>query len=227
MTLRERIARSAQALVELHAQNLPLQFFMSTLNGLGDLFEDEVIPTPLPLSVRLENVTLHLVEDRPSPNITCPGVLPIDVSIPALVVTRDRSGLFSVQAAETASAKPASDLASALEVAADAAAETSGGRPGSVSHHLDLVRSSAASVETELQQRAALLAADNAGLRQQLESAAAEVQALRRRLQESEAARARSGRSQQALQAAERENKSLKQTLKYLQQELVKSGKKT
>ncbi len=97
MSLRERISRSAEALLELRAQNLPLQFYLSTLDGLGDLFEDEIIPTPIPLKIGVENVTLHLVEDRPSPNITCPGRLPIDVAVPALVITRDRSGLFSLQ----------------------------------------------------------------------------------------------------------------------------------
>ncbi len=51
MPLRERISRSAKALLEVRAQNLPLQFYMSTLDGLGDLFEDEVIPTPIPMRV--------------------------------------------------------------------------------------------------------------------------------------------------------------------------------
>ena len=51
MSLREKISRSADAFLELRVQNLPLQFYMSTLNGLGDLFEDEVIPTPIPMRV--------------------------------------------------------------------------------------------------------------------------------------------------------------------------------
>ena len=40
---------------------------------------------------------MHLVEDRPSKNVSSPGSLPIDLAIPALFVTRDRSGLFSLQ----------------------------------------------------------------------------------------------------------------------------------
>ncbi len=52
MSLRERISRSAEAMLEMRAQNLPLQFYLSTVDGLADLFEDELIPTPLPMTVR-------------------------------------------------------------------------------------------------------------------------------------------------------------------------------
>ena len=96
----------------------------------------------------------------------------------------------------------------------------------SMTHHLELVRSNVASIETELQQRASLLAADNAALRQQLDSAAQELSSLRRRSQEAEAARRQVARAAADLAAADKENKSLKQTVKYLQQELIKAGKK-
>jgi hypothetical protein len=52
MSLKEKISRSAEAFVDLKAQNLPLQFYTSTLNGLADLFEDEIIPTPIPMKVK-------------------------------------------------------------------------------------------------------------------------------------------------------------------------------
>ena len=47
--------------------------------------------------VHLENIALHLIEDRPSSNITSPGSLPIDLAIPFLTITRDKTGLFSIQ----------------------------------------------------------------------------------------------------------------------------------
>ncbi len=53
LTLRERISRATEARLELMAQNLPLNFYLSTLSGLGDLVEDEVVPTPLPMQVRM------------------------------------------------------------------------------------------------------------------------------------------------------------------------------
>ena len=43
--------RLTGAKLELRAQNLPLQFNMSTVTGLGDLVEDEFLPTPLPMEV--------------------------------------------------------------------------------------------------------------------------------------------------------------------------------
>ena len=47
----------------------------------------------------MENIALHLIEDRPSANITSPGSLPVDLAIPSLTITRDKTGLFSIQAA--------------------------------------------------------------------------------------------------------------------------------
>ena len=53
MPLREKISRAAEAFVNLKAQNLPLQFSFSTLQGLGDLFEDEILPNPIPIQVNI------------------------------------------------------------------------------------------------------------------------------------------------------------------------------
>lgn len=234
MSLKEKISRSAEAFVDLKVQNLPLQFYMSTLTGLTDLIEDEIIPTPIPMKIQLENLALHLVEDRPSANITSPGSLPIDVAIPALSITRDKSGLFAIQPSDV------SNVSSALSNAHASVPEVV--RPDSSSpslslcsfsstatkmtHHLDLVRSGVASIETELQQRASLLAVDNANLRTLLEQTNSEVQTLRGRLQEFDLTQKKLVKMQQQMLAMDKENKSLKQTLKYLQAELVKTGKK-
>ena len=51
MSLREKISRSTNAYIHGRAQNLPLQFYMSTLTGIVDLVEDEIIPTPIPMEV--------------------------------------------------------------------------------------------------------------------------------------------------------------------------------
>lgn len=45
----------------------------------------------------LENLRLHLVEDRPPVNITSPGSVPIDLHIGRMRVTRDASGTFHLQ----------------------------------------------------------------------------------------------------------------------------------
>ena len=85
---------------------------------------------------------------------------------------------------------------------------------------------SASSIETELQQRASILAVDNAGLRTQLENANAELINLRSQLTELDSTRAKLLKVQTQALSLDKENKSMKQTLKYLQEELVKTGKK-
>lgn len=86
--------------------------------------------------------------------------------------------------------------------------------------------SSSSSIESELQQRASILAVDNAGLRSQLDVANTELKNLRSRLVELESTRAKLVKVQQQALSLDKENKSMKQTLRYLQEELVKTGKK-
>ena len=63
----------------------------------------------------------------------------------------------------------------------------------SMSHHLDLVRSGVASIETELQQRASLLAVDNANLRNILENSSSEIAGLRAKAKELESTQQKLG----------------------------------
>ena len=92
--------------------------------------------------------------------------------------------------------------------------------------NLDLVRSGVASIEEELQQRASLLAVDNANLRSLLEQSNSELHGLRSKLTEFEQTQKKLVKMQQQLLLIDKENKKLQQTNNYLQQELVKSGKK-
>lgn len=95
-----------------------------------------------------------------------------------------------------------------------------------MSHHLDLVRSGVASLEEELQQRASLLAVDNSNLRALLEQTQNELQMLKSRQMEYESMQKKLVKLQQQNLSSEKENSKLKQTLKFLQHELVQSGKK-
>lgn len=70
---------------------------MSTVIGLGDLVEDEIIPIPIPMIVDVENIRLTLVEDRPPVNITSPGSNPINLDIGKMKITRDEIGIFHIQ----------------------------------------------------------------------------------------------------------------------------------
>ena len=91
---------------------------------------------------------------------------------------------------------------------------------------MDLVRSGVASIEEELQQRASLLAVDNANLRSIVEQSNAQLHSLRCKVSEFDQTQKKLVKMQQRLLAMEKENKRLGETNNYLQQELVKSGKK-
>ena len=80
--------------------------------------------------------------------------------------------------------------------------------------------------EEELQQRASILAVDNANLRTILDQTNGELQSLRSKMNEFDTMQKKLVKMQQQCLASEKENKGLKNTLKYLQTELVKSGKK-
>lgn len=73
---------------------------MSTVIGLADLAEDEVITPPIPMNVELENIKINVIEDRPPVNITSPGPQPINVAIGRMTVVRDASGVFQIQPVE-------------------------------------------------------------------------------------------------------------------------------
>lgn len=81
----------------MEVKDIDLQLAMSTVVGLGDLAEDEVIPVPIPMEVTVENVKINLIEDRPPVNITSPGAVPVNLAIGRVLLTRDEAGVFYVQ----------------------------------------------------------------------------------------------------------------------------------
>lgn len=70
---------------------------MSTVIGLSDLAEDEIISKPLPMEILLENLKLTLIEDRPPVNITSPGAVPINLQIGRMCIKRNELGVFEIQ----------------------------------------------------------------------------------------------------------------------------------
>lgn len=88
--------------MDIKVSDVNLSLTMSTVIGLGDLTEDEVVPRPLPVEILLRNVRLNLVEDRPPVNITSPGPQPVNVTIGELKVMRDSSGVFHLQPSASA-----------------------------------------------------------------------------------------------------------------------------
>ncbi|XP_008557479.1 bridge-like lipid transfer protein family member 3A [Microplitis demolitor] len=80
---------------EINDINLVLS--MSTVNGLMDLLEDEILPDYLPINLLLNNICIKLIEDRPSNNITSPGPIPIDLVVQQLKVARDKNGIINIE----------------------------------------------------------------------------------------------------------------------------------
>lgn len=83
--------------LEVHCKDLALALSMSTVTGLSDLAEDEIIAKPLPMEIMLENLKITLIEDRPPINITSPGSVPINLQIGNMHVTRNEMGIFEIQ----------------------------------------------------------------------------------------------------------------------------------
>lgn len=75
---------------------------MSTVIGLGDLSEDEIISKPMPMDIQLENVKITLIEDRPPVNITSPGAIPINLQIGHMRIKRNEMGIFEIQPTDSA-----------------------------------------------------------------------------------------------------------------------------
>lgn len=83
--------------LDVHVDDFSLDLSMSTVIGLNDLIEDEILPKPLPADILLNGVKLRLIEDRPSVNITSPGPVPIEMEIGKMHIHRNESGVFEIQ----------------------------------------------------------------------------------------------------------------------------------
>ncbi|KOB72034.1 UHRF1-binding protein 1-like, partial [Operophtera brumata] len=74
-----------EELLEARIRDLSLALNMSTALALAELVEDEVL---------IENVKLHLIEDRQTHSISSPPPQPLNVSLTSLRMTRDSSGVL-------------------------------------------------------------------------------------------------------------------------------------
>ncbi|XP_026823553.1 UHRF1-binding protein 1 isoform X2 [Ooceraea biroi] len=83
--------------LEIKVANVAMALSMSSVTGLADLAEDEIIPKPIPVQIYVENISLRLNEDRPPNNITSPGPIPIDLNISKLRIARDLNGVFHIE----------------------------------------------------------------------------------------------------------------------------------
>ncbi|GBP40896.1 UHRF1-binding protein 1-like [Eumeta japonica] len=82
-----------EELLEARVHDITVTLNMSTALALSEFIEDEVIAPPMPLEVHIENLKLHLIEDRPTRSISSPGPQPLDVDLTSLRLTRDGAGV--------------------------------------------------------------------------------------------------------------------------------------
>ncbi|CAB4066177.1 UHRF1-binding protein 1,UHRF1-binding protein 1-like [Lepeophtheirus salmonis] len=159
------------------------------------LFEDEIIPVPIPMNINIDNVSFHLSDDQPPNNSTSPGTVPVDLNISSLSIARDKTGVFSITSSNN---------------------NNNNNDSGAI----------ATSLNSNETRRATLLEVANDNLRASLSLCQFEVLSLKAKLQEQEIRNKRYSETLKKVTILEKENESMKLTLQYLQQELIKSGEK-
>ncbi|KAF4523469.1 hypothetical protein B566_EDAN014989 [Ephemera danica] len=100
MSVRRSLTQLFTDCLEAHMANVRLTLSTTSLTGLTDLLEDEILPKPVPMQLLLQNIDLHLNEDRSSVSqLSAANPVPLDVSITCLRVTRTASGTFHIEPA--------------------------------------------------------------------------------------------------------------------------------
>lgn len=182
---------------------------MSSITGLTDLIEDEIIPKPIPLQIYLENISLRLNEDRPPNNITSPGPIPIDLNISKLRVTRDTDGVFRIE-----------PVASTLSMCNSLATLTNSDNQTDqyISNEMEL---------NVLRQSSMQLRSDNEELRRRinaLEKLSEENAKLIRIKEESDVIKSHLSAAQEDIQLLLKEKRGLQATITELQNQIIGSS---
>ncbi|XP_023344836.1 UHRF1-binding protein 1-like [Eurytemora carolleeae] len=95
ISIGEKISRVSDGFLELRAKDLNLELVTSTIARLVEWSQDEILPSPLPILLRLQNICLHLEDDTPPPP-GIPAPPPVDLKVSALEVKRKRGGELEI-----------------------------------------------------------------------------------------------------------------------------------
>ena len=194
--LSEKISRISEGSMSMEVSSTSLAFMSSTLTKLSEWAMDEIIPSPLPMTININNVSLNITDDNP-PVPGCPQPPPVDFKVPKLSLTRDKTGVFSVSSLVTSSEESSSSTTNKTENNFD---ETS-----SLRSELELAQTEVRILRAKLAEKENRIV--------ELENRSKEMSKV-------------SDRSSLTINSLVEEKKSLMETLKYLQEELIKSGKK-
>ena len=190
VSLAEKISRISSGSLEMEVNGAKLQFLSSTLTKLSEWAQDEIIPTPLPMTIRLRNLTFKLTDDNP-PVPGCPQAPPVEFNIPGATLFRDEEGIFNLM----------SENDSEDNIEKQQPSQTD----EKLRHQLELARAEVRILRARLAEKDVKIG---------------ELECQKRELVQS------NNHTQHRMEAIVGEKKSLLDTLKYLQEELVKSGKK-
>lgn len=79
------------------AHDLELELNMSSLIGLADFIEDEIIPEAVPMEFGVQNIKLQLNDDRPPSSITSPSPVPVNLKIVDILLKNDINRVLTVE----------------------------------------------------------------------------------------------------------------------------------
>ncbi|XP_076384932.1 bridge-like lipid transfer protein family member 3B isoform X1 [Megalopta genalis] len=195
--------------LDIKITDISMILSMSSISGLKDLFEDEIIPKPIPTQIYLESISLHLNEDRPPTNITSPGPIPIDMNISKLRIMRDINGAFHIE--------PVVNMLSSND-----SFITLSNNDNQTDQNVDY------EIEINLLRKSSKqLKSDNEELRRRvdtLEKLSEENAKLMRVKEESDAVKLHLNAAQEDIQMLLREKKALQETITELQNQIIGSG---
>ncbi|XP_053985581.1 bridge-like lipid transfer protein family member 3B isoform X2 [Hylaeus volcanicus] len=195
--------------LDVKVTNVTMALSMSSITGLTDLIEDEIIPKPIPMQIYLESISLRLNEDRPPNNITSPGPIPIDLNISKLRIVRDTNGVFHVE--PVVSVLSTSNSLATVSNSGDQTAQN-------VDREIEL---------NILRHSSKQLKSDNEELRRRLdtlEKLSEENAKLMRVKEESDTIKSYLNAAQEDIQILLREKKALQETIMELQNQVIGSG---
>ena len=186
--LSEKIARITKGSMTMEVSSANLAFLSSTLTKVSEWAQDEIIPTPIPMVIKVKNTSLQLTDDNP-PVPGCPQPPPVDFKVPELSLVRDAQGVFTVKSIST------DTKSDGVNECQDQETRTA----------LDLAMTEIRILRGKLAERESVI--------KDWESKYKELSM-------------NNGQATTRIESLQDEKKSLMDTLKYLQEELIKSGKK-
>ncbi|XP_064634277.1 bridge-like lipid transfer protein family member 3B isoform X2 [Lineus longissimus] len=83
--------------LHIKAKDVMLDIAMSSVQGLGEVMEEEVVPPTIPMLIEVNNTQISMMEDRPPSFRHTAAPIPVDLLIQNLVIRRNEDGVINIQ----------------------------------------------------------------------------------------------------------------------------------